>query len=818
MTRFLLVLTIVLSALVGPSGSWAQMPSAGGSDEPAASAPTLPADDQLTEEAIRDVLSELSDEQVRALLLNRLEAEVKEREAALSANEETTLGGEISELMGNYGTFQAEVVERVPNIPSAIAKSFNQFTQERGDVSLWRFALGLVLSLGAGALAWFVVNRFVGKRRGTRSGLEDPSLFERVRILGVRFLTQLLGVVAFSVAGHAVNAWANAGSPADFATLTIILDCTAGTLLALVAARFALAPSRPDLRLVAISNEDSRWLTLRIVMMVVIFNYGFGFNNWMVVFGSPIPDSWLGFWFNLAFHLFLIATIWQGRHIITQMLLVDRPAEVVETAVAADETLIGSGTPDDYADGDDGDGDGDEGGGQVRYPRALRKAAPPPSPARQRVAKAWPKIGIGLVIAEYFLVTIVAANITNAGGLANPMSFTLIVMLCLPFLDRALQGIIDGLMPSTGDEPPALRAANAASRGAYRRISRVAALAVLFVVLLAVWGVNPVSLAQAGVGARFANSIVEALLIAAVAYVAWEVVNILVNREIAREQAERGVDPTADGGAGGEGEGGGEGARLGTILPLARVAAQVGIAVLAVLIILGEFGINVTPLLAGAGVIGLAIGFGAQTLVKDIVSGVFFLIDDAFRKGEYIDVGSTKGVVEKISIRSMQLRHHRGILNTVPFGDIRNVSNMSRDWVVMKFQLRVPYDTDSEKVRKLIKKLGVKLLDHPEFGNHFLEPLKCQGVVEMQDSYMIMPVKYMSRPGDQWALRRLVLNEIHKLFEENDIKFASREVAVRILDDPDKPMTPEDRTAAAGSAARRIVDQEEEMAAAGAKR
>ena len=109
-------------------------------------------------------------------------------------------------------------------------------------------------------------------------------------------------------------------------------------------------------------------------------------------------------------------------------------------------------------------------------------------------------------------------------------------------------------------------------------------------------------------------------------------------------------------------------------------------------------------------------GFGAQALVKDIISGAFFLIDDAFRKGEYVDIGTVKGTVERISIRSMQLRHHNGPLNTIPFGEIRYLTNFSRDWVMMKLPLRVTYDTDLEKLRKLVKKLGRTCCRTPSWG------------------------------------------------------------------------------------------------------
>jgi len=200
------------------------------------------------------------------------------------------------------------------------------------------------------------------------------------------------------------------------------------------------------------------------------------------------------------------------------------------------------------------------------------------------------------------------------------------------------------------------------------------------------------------------------------------------------------------------------------------------------LIVLMEIGINVGPLFAGAGIVGVAVGFGSQALVRDIFAGAFFLFDDAFRKGEYLDVGGVKGTVEKISVRSFQLRHHLGALHTIPFGELQVMTNYSRDWVMMKLKLRVTYDTDVEKVRKLIKKLGQDLLDDPVIGSDFLQPLKSQGVIEMQDSAMILRVKFMTKPGDQWVIRKRVYEEIRILFEREGIKFAHREVTVRLAD------------------------------------
>ncbi|WP_139312784.1 mechanosensitive ion channel domain-containing protein [Acuticoccus yangtzensis] len=267
------------------------------------------------------------------------------------------------------------------------------------------------------------------------------------------------------------------------------------------------------------------------------------------------------------------------------------------------------------------------------------------------------------------------------------------------------------------------------------------------------------------------------------------------------------ADETPSGGHGESEDGMGPGAsRLATLLPLMRNILVVAMFTFMGAVGLAAMGVNVGPLFAGAGVLGLAIGFGAQTLIRDIFSGAFFLADDAFRKGEYIDVGGIMGAVEKISVRSFQLRHHNGPLHTIPFGEIKQLTNYSRDWVVMKLPLRVPYGTDVERLRKLIKKLGQQLLEDPEVGPLFMEPLKSQGVIEMEDSAMILRVKFMTKPGDQFVARRHVYTKIGEMFEREGIEFAHRYVTVRI----DPANAPPEQQQAAAAAAEQILNAEEE--------
>ena len=281
---------------------------------------------------------------------------------------------------------------------------------------------------------------------------------------------------------------------------------------------------------------------------------------------------------------------------------------------------------------------------------------------------------------------------------------SLLLVIAVPLADAGLRGAVRAFASSRAG----------AAGHAYGRVAIRAGriLLALFAIVLFgwLWGIDLFDMAAGGLGERVVSTLVDVGLTLLVAYVGWELAKTAIDRRLALEQDA--VGPSEVGG-----EGGGQGAsRVKTLLPLFRKFLMVALATMMVMVVLSSLGVDIGPLLAGAGVVGIAIGFGAQTLVRDIVSGVFFLLDDAFRLGEYIEVGDIRGTVENISIRSLRLRHHRGALHTVPFGEIQHLTNHSRDWVIMKLQFRVPYDTDLQKVKKIFKKIGAEMAADPGHG------------------------------------------------------------------------------------------------------
>ena len=277
-----------------------------------------------------------------------------------------------------------------------------------------------------------------------------------------------------------------------------------------------------------------------------------------------------------------------------------------------------------------------------------------------------------------------------------------------------------------------------------------------------------------GAGSAFGQAATGVFVACMLGVIAWNMVNTYINKNLPKVA----LDPKAL--MNGEGGGADAATRTQTVLPIVRNFALVLIVIMVAFSVLSSLNINTAPLLAGAGVMGIAIGFGAQKLVQDVVSGMFFLFEDAFRIGEYIDTGSLVGTVESTSVRSLKLRHHLGAVQTVPYGEIRSVKNLSRDFVIMKLSFRLPFDTDIELVRRTIKKVGQAMLLDPELGPDFIAPLKSQGVQTAEDDALMIRMKFTAKPGKQWVIRREAYRLVKDALEKKGITFATRQVTVHV--------------------------------------
>jgi len=299
------------------------------------------------------------------------------------------------------------------------------------------------------------------------------------------------------------------------------------------------------------------------------------------------------------------------------------------------------------------------------------------------------------------------------------------------------------------------------------RCIRVAVLIGVAVVIAESWVVQVLGLVNDSEWAQLTSSSRTAGVTLFVAFVAWELFKYMTEPYMGTKSKDA-AQAIADGDANAA-----PASRLSTMMPLMRRTAAVLIILVAVMVALQDFGINITPLIAGASVFGIAISFGSQTLVKDIVSGLFYLSDDAFRVGEYIDCGKAKGTVEGFTLRSIKLRHQNGQVHTIPFGQLGQITNFSRDWITVKFNLRFARDTDIEKLRKASKKIGADMMEMPAIADQILAPFKMQGVADIAGNALVVRFKFTARPGNPAAIQREALKRMFSTFPAMGFEFAT---------------------------------------------
>jgi small-conductance mechanosensitive channel len=298
------------------------------------------------------------------------------------------------------------------------------------------------------------------------------------------------------------------------------------------------------------------------------------------------------------------------------------------------------------------------------------------------------------------------------------------------------------------------------------------------------------------------------------AYLVWTYIKSAIERKLGPPEEPVGEAASDDPGRGGTREAsddpgrGGTRDRSYTLLPLIQKTIGVVLFVTVVLIVLSSLGVEIGPLLASAGIFGLAIGLGSQTLVRDVVAGIFFIIDDAFRVGDYVTIGSEEGSVVKTSLRALTLRHYKGQIQVITYGDIKSVTNWTRGPMLIKFSLPLPAETNPQKVKKIIKKVNQEMMDDEKFGPNFVEELKSQGVKGIEDGVMTIRVKFRAKPGTQFELKREAYRRIHAALTEAGIKFASRGVTVNIP----QSETAQGETAAPGQATTTPAPHPTEMA------
>lgn len=214
--------------------------------------------------------------------------------------------------------------------------------------------------------------------------------------------------------------------------------------------------------------------------------------------------------------------------------------------------------------------------------------------------------------------------------------------------------------------------------------------------------------------------------------------------------------------------------RILTLLPLLRNVAMVALGAVLALVVLDDFGINIAPLLAGAGVVGVALGFGSQKLVQDVITGAFILFENTIAVGDFIKIGEHSGTVESMTLRTLRLRDVHGLIHTLPFSAVPNVINMSRDFGFYPFEINVTYDSDIDKALAAISAVVGDMETDPAIRSEILAPVEIWGVERLGEWSVVLSGRIKTPPGRQAILGRAFNRRVKARFDQDGVKFATR--------------------------------------------
>ncbi|MBS8260913.1 mechanosensitive ion channel protein MscS [Roseibium polysiphoniae] len=531
----------------------------------------------------------------------------------------------------------------------------------------------------------------------------------RVFLLAVTTLADLLTVGAGWAAGNSAALFTFGGLESGASLLeSLALNAFLMTGVAKVGLRFVFAPERPMLRLLPFDDASAVYWAKRLGFVVSFFGYG-------QMLGVPVANLTVSFVVGNAVRVLVV--LLAAVFLLALVRKNSRPvAEGIKTYAQnlssdlAQRILVGVAEVWHW----------------LAYLYILMVLGVWMSRPFDAVAIVMQATGYSiLTIMGGFLVSL-AITRTITGGIRLPED----VRTNLPALETRLNTFLPRML----------------------RILRFVVFVLTVLVLLEIWGVLSLSnWLTSPSGVELLGRYGSAALVLLVAFAIWLAVMSWVDLRL-REHA--GYVVTA---------------RVRTLFQLFRNAFTVVIIVMAALLSLSEIGIDIAPLIAGAGVVGLAISFGAQTLVKDIITGAFIQIENAINEGDVVTVGGVTGTVERLTVRSVRMRDLEGTTHIVPFSSVDMVSNFMRDFSYHVAIIGVSYDTDIKHAKAALLE-AFKRLQQSEYGGRIIGDLEMHGVTNFGDSAIDIRVRIKTTPGDQWSTGRAYNEFVKEVFDELGIE------------------------------------------------
>jgi small-conductance mechanosensitive channel len=706
------LLTISTVALAQPPSGL----TATGTTQPNAASPP-PAPD-LSHARLQGLIDTLQDPTKRDQLianLRALEAAQAEQQPSAETNLPddvvTSLLAEITARTNVVRRVSVSIIDSLDQIPLLV----NWLQTQASDPalrSLWlHVGLRVATYLGLAILAY--VGVAVLLRPACRSLVPEIEIgmFDRVLRSCIRLLLDLVPVLAFAIAVFATIAVVEPSAEAR-AVVVPLIHAVILAQVAVALARMIFGPKTPRLRLLPVSDASAasgfRWLR-RLTSTTI-------YGCFALEAGRQLGLPWTihGFLLHLLFFVILV--------MVMTIIVQSRVPVAAAIASLAEEP----------------------------HSRVVRRL-----PWRS-LASIWHLLAFFYVL---FLYSVWALDVP--GGLQLLFGATLGSAVIGVGCWLALR-VIDHLF---GRDLPLGQEAEAALPGFDSRIKRYlpimgGVLRILvwlgaIMAMLQVWGFGALSWLLSEAGQNLSSHLLIVAVVVVVTIVIWEVFSLVIERTVTDKDDEGNLRLSN---------------RARTLLNITRSFLLVFLSLIALFLILSELGLNIAPLLAGAGVIGLAIGFGSQRLVQDIITGLFVLLGDTMRVGDVVEVASRTGVVEEMTMRTVVLREYSGKVHTIPYNSIDTVTNYTKDYSYAVFDIGVAYRESVDRVMEVLREIGGEMNRDSYFRRLILEPLEVAGVDKFGDSAVIIKARIKTRPLKQWEVSREFNRRVKNRFDELGIE------------------------------------------------
>jgi moderate conductance mechanosensitive channel len=559
------------------------------------------------------------------------------------------------------------------------------------------------------------------------------TLLRRVPLVLARLLLEALPIVVFGIVGHVLVGTDIGGNRLIRLVLLAVVDAYVVCRAVLTIARVFLSPALPRLRLVPLTTKAAAY-ALRWLRRITV----------VTVFGYAVAEAGLLLGMTTAAHNALLKAVMLVDCVFIGIIIFENHAAVANWIRGSDD---GTGT---FAS------------------------------LRRRTASVWHWIAF-LYLAALWLVW--AIEIPNGFALLLRMFLvTFLVAVGARLLLVILSGVLDRdfhIKPEVAARYPGLEQRARLYQPLLQTGLTVLVSIIAFVVLLQFYGLNTFRwLTATELGLRLDSAIGTITVTLLSALLVWEVANAAMERHLAKLTKQAQIARSA---------------RLRTLMPLLRTSLFIAILVVVVLTVLSEIGVNIAPLLAGAGIVGVAIGFGSQKLVQDLITGLFLLLENAMQVGDWVTVSGLSGTVEALSVRTIRLRAGDGSVHIIPFSAVTSVTNTNRGIGNAAVEVTVAYDEDTDRVGEVLKEIAVGMRKEEPFKSAMLSDLQLWGVDKITASSVTLTGQIVCTDAGRWPVQREFNRRVKRRFQELGIQTPTPTQALIIRQDgwhPEGPAVP----------------------------